>query len=155
MRRMSRRVGMLLLIVVGVCGTALCQYAAEFSSYHGGNRYDSRITHDELTKTPAWRDDEPNPPLSARQAKLVGAEYLKQLFGDADKWRVNEIALVPVADRWVYTISFTEPAPPGVADHASSPFRVVVTMDGIAVPVIVSRDPMSKGSSAMQKNGFD
>ena len=150
-RKATRNVGISLIIVGVLCGTALCQYAAEFTSYRGGNRYDSRIARDELTKTPAWRDDEQNPPLSARRAELVAAEYLQHLFGNVDKWTLNEIALRSIGDRWVYAISFTEPAPPGVADHASSPFRIIVRMDGIAVPVRVSPYPMSQASSDEQQ----
>jgi hypothetical protein len=70
------------LIVCGFCGVATCQYAAEFSSYHGGNRYDFRLTQEQLAKTPVWLDDEANPPLSMRHAKFVGFSYLKQLIAD-------------------------------------------------------------------------
>ena len=131
------------LIVSALCGTAVCQQVAEFSSYHGGNRYDFRLTHEELAKTPAWNNDDENPPLSVRQAKVVGAESLKHLFADAEEWRMNEITLHPIADRWVYTISFTEPPPPGCKDCLAFPFVVVVRMDGVAVPATVSPWPPS------------
>jgi len=45
-------------------GSALCQYSAEFSSYYSGNRYDFRLTREQLSNTPARLEDESNPPLS-------------------------------------------------------------------------------------------
>ena len=77
-----RRIATLALIVVSFCGTALCQYSAEFSSYYSGKRYDFRITPDQLTSTPVWLDAEPNPPLSARSAKDIASIYMSDLFAD-------------------------------------------------------------------------
>ena len=71
-----KRITMLALVVGSLCGSALCQYAAEFSSYHSGNRYDFRLTREQLSNTPAWLEDEPNPPLSpgaAKNAALLNA----------------------------------------------------------------------------------
>jgi len=42
-----------------------------FSSYYGDKRYDFRITPEQLAKTPAWLQDQPNPPLSARRALAI------------------------------------------------------------------------------------
>ena len=133
-----RWVAALPMILCVLCGTAVCQYAAEFSSYHNGKRYDFRLTQEQLAETPAWQNDEPNPPLSVRQAQMVGVESLKKLFDDGDKWRLNDIGLVPVADRWVYLIAFEEPPLPGCLDCLSFPFKIVVRMDGLAVPAIIS-----------------
>jgi hypothetical protein len=136
-------------VMCGLSASALCQNAAVFSSYQRENRYDFNVTPDQLEKTLAWQDSDPNPTLSVRQAKLVGTEYLKQLFDDADKWTLNAITLHPLRDRWVYTISFTEPPPPGCMDCFSIPFNVVVTMDGFAVPARISpsKPAMPRSSS--------
>ena len=96
-------------MVGSLCGSALCQYSAQFSSYHSGNRYDFLITPERLSNTPAWIKGQPNPPLAARRAKDIAAGYLGKLFDDANEWSLREIALVPVRDRWVYLIEFTEP----------------------------------------------
>jgi hypothetical protein len=128
-----KQIAMLALVVGSLCGSALCQYAAEFSSYYSGNRYDFRLTWEQLSNTPAWLEDEPNPPLSLRAAKNAALTYLKTLFDNASAWRVtasatrlprlydyafqrrcdhgrqrNEIKLVPQSERWVYVVSFTE-----------------------------------------------
>jgi len=44
------------LMLLGLCGNALSQ-AAEFSSYYSGNRYDFRLTHDQLLNTPVWLEN--------------------------------------------------------------------------------------------------
>jgi hypothetical protein len=70
-------------------------------------RYDFRLSREQLAQTPIWHDDEPNPPLSVRKAKMVATEYLKHLFADGDKWELVDVTLHPVVDRWVYEIAFT------------------------------------------------
>lgn len=126
-------------MIGALCATALPQQAAEFSSYYSGNRYDFRLTHKQLLNTPAWLEDEPNPPLSPRVAQSAAMNYLRTLFDNATAWRLEEIKLVPLIERWVYVVSFTPPPPPNVADYMSTPFGIVVTMDGTAIPATVSR----------------
>jgi len=133
-----RRIALLIFIVCGMYGTGMCQYAAVFSSYHGNKRYDFPITREQLAKTPAWLEDQPNPPLPPRRAVIVAFAYLGTLFADAGEWRLGTIALIPVRDRWVYSIEFTEPRRSGCADCFSSPFRVLVMMDGTAVSAPIS-----------------
>ena len=122
-----------------LCGATMSQQVAEFSSYYSGNRYDFRLTHKQLLNTPAWLEDEPNPPLSPRTAQSAALGYLKTLFDDANAWRLEEIKLVPLSERWVYIVSFTPPPPPNVADYWATPFSIVITMDGNAVTAVVSQ----------------
>jgi len=72
------RIATLALIIGTLCGTTMAQQVAEFSSYYSGNRYDFRLTQQQLLNTPAWLDDEPNPPLSPRAAHS-GSELLESL----------------------------------------------------------------------------
>jgi hypothetical protein len=118
------RIATLALIVVCFCGTALCQYSAEFSSYYSAKRYDFRITPDQLTSTRVWLDAEPNPPLSARSATDIAAVYLSDLFSDCSTWRVGEIALHPVAERWVYLIFFNPRFRPDAQTVCRAPSRL-------------------------------
>jgi hypothetical protein len=134
-----KQIMMFAVMVASLSGTALCQYAAEFNSYHSGKRYDFRITHERLLSTPPWLDGEPDPPLSARSAKDIAAVYLGHLFKHADEWSVREIALSRVAERWVYLISFDPPVPPGRAEFTFTVFKIVVLMDGVAVTATKSR----------------
>ena len=113
------------------------QLAAEFSSYYSGNRYDFRLTDKQLLNSPAWLEDEPNPPLSPRTAQTAALSYLRTLFDSATAWRLEEIKLVPVAERWVYVVSYTLP-PRECQDCMVTPFSLVITMDGNAVVAKVS-----------------
>jgi hypothetical protein len=133
-----KQIAMLALMVFTLCGSAPCQYSAEFSSYYSGKRYDFRLTREQLSNTPAWLEDELNPPLSPRTAKNAALTYLIALFDNASAWRVNEIKLVPLSERWVYVVSFTPPMPRDCQDCLSTPFSVVVTMDGNAPKAVVS-----------------
>jgi hypothetical protein len=134
-----KQIAMLALVVGSLCGSALCQYSAEFSSYYSGNRYDFRLTQEQLLNTPTWLEDEPNPPLSPRTAKNAALTYLRTLVDNSSAWSVNEIKLVPLTERWVYVISFTPPLPRGCADCGTMPFSLVVTMDGTAITAVTSR----------------
>ena len=130
---------MLSLVVGSLCGSALCQYSAEFSSYYSGNRYDFRLTREQLSNTPAWLEEEPNPPVSPRSAQNAAVSYLGTLFDNASTWRIEEIKLVPLSERWVYVVSFTPPLPPNCQNCMSTPFSIVVTMDGNTITAVVSR----------------
>ena len=134
------KIAALALTISFLGGSAMSQQVAEFSSYHSGNRYDFRLTHKQLLNTPAWLEDDPNPPLSPRTAQSAALSYLRTLFDNATAWRLEEIKLVPLIERWVYVVSFTPPPPPNVSDYGSTPFSIVVTMDGNAVTAVVSRE---------------
>lgn len=128
-----KRTAFLVLMICTLCRGALCQYSAGFSSYYLGKRYDFNLTHQQLSNTPAWLEDEPNPPLSPRAAKNAALTYLKTLFDSASEWRIQEIKLVPLGERWVYVISYSPPLPPDCNECLTTPFGIVVTMDGNAV----------------------
>jgi hypothetical protein len=132
------RIAALALMIGALCGTAMSQQAAEFSSYYSGNRYDFRLTYKQLLNTPAWLEDEPNPPLSPRTAQGAALSYLRTLFDNASARRLEEVKLVPLIERWVYVVSYTPP-PRDCQDCMATPFSIVVTMDGNAVAAVVSR----------------
>ncbi len=134
-----KQIAMLVLVVGSLCGSALCQYSAEFSSYYSGNRYDFRLTREQLSNTPAWLEDEPNPPLSLRTAQNAALAYLRTLFDNASAWTIEEIKLIPLSERWVYVVSFIPALPRNCQDCMTTPFSVVVTMDGNAITGVVSR----------------
>jgi hypothetical protein len=133
-----KRTATLVLMVYTLCSGALCQYSAEFSSYYSGKRYDFRLTREQLSNTPAWLEDDPSPPLSPRAAKNAALIYLGKLFDSASEWNVHEIKLVPLGERWVYVVSFSPPLPRDCYDCLTTPFDIVVTMDGNAVTAAVS-----------------
>ena len=56
-----------------------------------------------------------------------------------DLLELIDISLSPVTERWVYLISFDPPRRAGCQDCMSTPFTIVVLMDGIAVAATKSR----------------
>lgn len=132
------RITTVALVIGTLYAPALAQQAAEFSSYYSGNRYDFRLTQVQLLNTPMWPDDESNPPLSPRTAQHAARSYLRTLFDNAGEWRLEEVKLVPLSERWIYVVSFTPPPPANLGDYLTSPFGIVVTMDGNAVPAVAS-----------------
>ena len=124
------RLAILAVMIATLCGSTLCQQSAVFDSYYEGNRYDFWLTHERLLSTPAWLEDEPNPPLSPRTAESAALSYLTTLFDNASDWRLEEIKLVPLSERWAYVVVFTPPPPLNCYDCMVTPFNVVVTMDG-------------------------
>lgn len=134
-----KQIAILALMVGTLCSSALCQISAEFSSYYSGNRYDFRLKREQLSATPTWLEDEENPPVSPRTAKRSALTYLRTLFDNASAWRLSEIKLIPVGERWVYVVSFTPPLPRDCRDCMTTPFGVVVTMDGNAITAVLSR----------------
>jgi len=131
-------------------GVATCQNAAQFSSYRANKRYDFNLSQQMLEATPTWDQYQDNPPLSPRKALQAAGDYMKVLFPDGDLWEVSQISLQPVRDRWVYLIAFLGPIPKGYAEYMQSPVTLVVTMDGVAVPAVISEwhVPSSGGQSS-------
>jgi hypothetical protein len=129
---------LLVFILFNLGFTDKSQTQATFSSYHGGKRYDFEVTAEQLAKCPAWLDDQENPPLPARRALAIATNYLSTLFSDAEKWRMHGFSLVPVGEKWVYLVNFIEPPPKNSSEHLTSPFKIVVLMNGEVGSVKVS-----------------
>jgi hypothetical protein len=126
------------LVLCCISLTAVAQSAGIYSSYLSGNRYDFKISAEQLARTPVWADDQDNPPLSPRAALKIGKAQLVKIFPDADQWTNFNLELHRVSDRWIYLISFTEPAPQDAMEHFTSPFRLPVLMNGDTIEPEIS-----------------
>jgi hypothetical protein len=125
---------LVLALFVGLAANAQDQnyVYANYSSYLSQS-YESRVSIQQLLNSPPWIDSALDPPLSPRNAQNIATAYLVELF--KGKWTVGGIALVPLRDdRWAYVISFDPPAPEHVGEFVSSPFKIVVLMEGTVVP---------------------
>lgn len=83
----------------------------------GSKQLDFQVTPDQVRKTPPWRRDAENPPLSARTAIKQAADALetlskqipldKEVYGDAD-WGFRSLELKPLdsADRWAWIVHY-------------------------------------------------
>ena len=107
-----------------------------FSSSYGDKIYRFTITDEELKNYPLWFPDQDTPPLAPRKAVSSAREVLKTLVRDADKWKLQEIGLVPIGSgesKWVYTVQFHPPLPPEGIDGRIPNLKLVVLMNGTAV----------------------
>ena len=125
----------LCLITVLLAG----QLETTFSVEYGGNKYDFRITEEDLKATPGWPAGQDNPPLSARRAIDIASKYLATLLPNGKDWRLYQVTLRPIDSHWIYVVEFLEPLRADAAGQLSSGFQVVVLMNGVAVAPQVSR----------------
>lgn len=125
-------------LLCSLCLVCAAQSPASFFSYHDGKRFEFEVTSEQLANSPSWAAEQDNPPLPARRAFEVASAYLRKLMPDAEKWQRGGLRLVPVREKWVYVVEFTEPPPGNMSTHLSTPFGVVVLMSGEAVEAKVS-----------------
>ena len=109
----------------------------------------SRITRDQLVRTPAWDNGSEFPPLSPRKAEDQARAMLKKILGER-RWTEADIDLKPfdvTADdgnhrvvRWLYVLHFG--LVNDVDNNAGGAFNIIVLMDGTAIePKLVVPKP--------------
>jgi len=112
----------------------LAQVETTFTVEYNGKKYEYHISEQELQRTPAWAPNQENPPLSARRAIDSASKQLAMLLPNGKDWRLYEVTLRQIENRWVYLVTFLEPLRADAAgQQLSSGFQVVVLMDGTAV----------------------
>lgn len=120
-----------------VCGAQEPSINREFASQHGGKLYRFAVTAEMVEVSPAWVEENNDPPLSPRLAIKAALSQLLKLVTAAEKWSMNEVRLVPVRDdKWVYAVEFHRwtPGPPaGTEAVPVPPFTVIILMNGVAV----------------------
>ena len=135
-----KRIFLLSLMICSCCVASKAQSYATFSSYHNGMRYEFVVTPTSLESSPAWSEDQDNPPLSPRSAREIAYTYLQKLVSNAEKWNKGEIRLHPMGQKWIYAIEFSAP-PPITIDRLGrygSSFVIIVLMNGETVEAKVT-----------------
>src|SRR5262250_2682437 len=94
-----------LLVVALLAAQGETTFTVEYNS----TRYEYHITDQDLQATPAWPANEDNPPLSPRSAIDIASKQLATLLPNGKDWRLFEITLRPIDNRWIYLIQFLEP----------------------------------------------
>src|SRR5215831_6397878 len=123
-----------LLVIIALLAA---QGETTFTVEYNSTRYEYHITDQDLQATPPWPANEDNPPLSPRSAIDIASKQLAALLPDGKDWRLYEVTLRPIEDRWVYLVQFLEPLRP-VDQQLSTGFQIVVLMNGVAVTPKVS-----------------
>jgi len=121
----------------------------------GPVQFMSRITRDQLARTPAWDPASEFPPLSPKKAEEASRAMLEKILGGR-RWTRPDFSLKPfdVATddgghreiRWLYVLHFGLLSDPG---GDSGAFNIIVLMDGTAMePKTVVPKPVIQKSPA-------
>jgi hypothetical protein len=111
---------------------------SDFLSIHP-SQFVSKLTRDELIKTPAWQQDSEFPPLSPRKAEDLAIAILHNIMGGRN-WTQPDISLQAFDVRrgsnsyrdvrWIYVLHF---GLLGEKAYEGGSFNIIVLMDGTAI----------------------
>ena len=125
---------MLLQSLCLVTAFLVAQAETTFTVEYNGKKYEFRIADVDLSRTPAWSAAQENPPISARRAIDIASKQLAMLLPDGKDWRLYQVTLKPIGDRWIYLVEFLEPLRgDGAGQRLSNGFQIFVLMNGVAV----------------------
>jgi hypothetical protein len=144
---MSRALAATVVMVFFVASVHAQTYYSYGSYGHTpAKQYVVTISVAALEKSPAWRDDAENPPLSARKAIKLANEMKDRVVKDSDdhKWTFKDAALHPAVDGkwyWLVYYEFEQQQPSngviiGSSGHPAF-LRLVVLMDGTVIKPVV------------------
>jgi hypothetical protein len=127
-----QRIFLLILVVCSFCTVSKAQGLLSTESFYGDKHYQSSVTLELLEGSPAWPEEQDNPPLPPRRAVEIALGHLQKLFSNAEKWRKGEIRLYPVREKWVYIIELIGPPleDPKSMSGINPHFAVIVLMSG-------------------------
>jgi hypothetical protein len=102
------------------------------ASYAFSKQYIVTISDEALEKSPTWKDDADNPPVSARKAIELANETKDALVKDSKqfKWRLGSASLRPAGKGKWYWLVYYEALFQGVSTGFPHHLRLVVLMDG-------------------------
>jgi hypothetical protein len=131
---------MILQSLLVILALLAAQGETTFTVEYNSTTYVYHITDQDLQATPAWPADQDTPPLSAQRAIDIASKQLAELLPNGKDWRLYEVTLRPIEDRWVYLVEFLEPLRGnGGGQQLSSGFEIVVLMNGVAVMPRISK----------------
>jgi len=110
----------------------------------------SRITREQLARTPVWKEDSEFPPLSPRKAQDLAQAMLRKLAGERH-WAQPDIYLKPfdvTSDdgdhrevRWLYVLHFGLLS--NTDNNQAGSFNIIVLMDSTVMePRLVTPKPV-------------
>ncbi len=104
-----------------------------FASYADSKQFKVKVTREALEKSPAWKDDAENPPLSARKAIKLANETKESLVKDSEQyvWKLRSVSLEPAGEgRWYWLVNYEAHVRRGGSTGIPPNLRLVVLMDG-------------------------
>jgi hypothetical protein len=126
-----------LMCAVLMCLTSGAVAAPDFVAFHVPStykqRYELKVMQSALDAAPMWREDQPNPPLAARQAIGMAKEKLVKMHPESANWNLRTVNLTKLdaKGQWIYCIRFE--VPERSPHMIPTPFDMIVLMDGTVV----------------------
>jgi len=113
-----------------------------FYRYAFSKQYIVSISREAMERTPSWKADAENPPVSARTAMKLANGMKDTLVKDSEdfKWTLKATSLQPAGNgKWYWLVHYDAefPGSTGIPNH----LRLVVLMDGTAIQPVVKDDP--------------
>ncbi|MGI8638779.1 MAG: hypothetical protein ACR2MG_02345 [Pyrinomonadaceae bacterium] len=103
-------------------------HGASFS--YGENEISYKVSDLDLAKTPFWKPEQGEPPVSLQRALEIARANLPRFVKNADDFKVRHIILSPLGtDRWYYDFSF-DCQGNECLKNSGRYFKVLVKMDG-------------------------
>ncbi len=101
---------------------------ASFS--YGDNEISYKLSDLDLVKTPSWKPEQGEPPVSLQRALEIARANLPRFVKNADDFKVKHIILSPLGeDRWFYDFSF-DCQGSECQKNSGRYFKIMVKMDG-------------------------
>jgi hypothetical protein len=135
----TRRLVLFLLIAFAIHARAdLLEHYSVYSLIGNPPGRESRVTREQLLKTPVWRVQDDSPPLSPRRADVLATARFQKLVKDVTRskdtkyFMRDSISLVDMGDNlhWVYVVSFMWT---GAISGPAPQVRIMVLMDGTVI----------------------
>jgi hypothetical protein len=130
------------------CSSEMLFGGFEYCTDGDADRLCAVVSDEQLLKSPAWKNDAPNPPFSAKAAIRLATDLKQKLVKDSKTytWRFESAKLCrdQYADRWYWTIQFETRFRPGAPPDAINELDLVVLMDGTVIQPVVPKKPVKK-----------
>ena len=103
------------------------------------------VTVDELARSPQWRLDRPEPPLSPLAALRSAERKAFELVPDSRSFRPQKITLTMVSSLWYYIVQL-EPSNPksDTGQGNMEPIQIPVLMDGTVARFVEGKRVIAK-----------
>jgi len=117
---------------------------ASFNAYYDGNRYEYKVTHSMIEKSPHWTPEvSPNPPLSAAAALTRGNACIHAItIKSGESWELRELALGQAAGGWIWIARYRLVLKGQPMTGYWPTLFCPILMDGIVVKPIITKHGM-------------
>ncbi len=124
-------------MVIALLFALAVPFDARFYSTVGEERWEVRVTLQDVQQAPRWAEAEPWPPISPRVAAASATTQLRGLVSHPERWQLRAISLRKMADeRWIYVVEYLGGSPP-----ATGNIQLVVLMNGQTIAPIIPASP--------------